>query len=171
MSNRTDEPNTPPAGTDPSATPPSGEPSTANDNDVKNVVSQRDRANERARQLEADKLELEERLARVEASDMERDKKETISDFLKENKEKYPDVELDDLARAEDPQELEALAEKAQKKYSAIEQRALSKLNVADEEKVPTLEEIKAKEKAILDNPEITDKFSAIQEARLAEYK
>lgn len=171
MSNRTDEPNTPPAGTDPSATPPSGEPSTANDNDVKNVVSQRDRANERARQLEADKLELEERLARVEASDMERDKKETISDFLKENKEKYPDVELDDLVRAEDPQELEALAEKAQKKYTAIEQRALSKLNVADEEKVPTLEEIKAKEKAILDNPEITDKFSAIQEARLAEYK
>ena len=171
MSNRTDEPNTPPAGTDPSATPPLGEPSTANDNDVKNVVSQRDRANERARQLEAEKLELEERLARVEASDMERDKKETISDFLKENKEKYPDVELDDLLRAEDPQELEALAEKAQKKYTAIEQRALSKLNVADEEKVPTLEEIKAKEKAILDNPEITDKFSAIQEARLAEYK
>ena len=169
MTERTDV-TTNPSGTDPSATPSSGA-TPANDQDINNLVSQRDRANEQARTLEAELAEAKQRLESLEVSDMERDKRDTISTFLKENKEKYPDLEPEDLANAQDPKDLDTLAKAKQDRYTAIEQRALSKLQVADEEPEPTLDEIKDKEKKILENPHVEDKFSAVMDGRLGSYQ
>lgn len=165
----TDEDNKPTGtDTDVSATQPKGSPA-ANDQDVQNVVSQRDRANEEARKLKEELADRDERLARLEMAELERDKQSAISKFLKENKDKYPDLEPNDLIAAEDPRELDELAKKKQDKYSAIEQRALAKLQVADD-KEPTLDEIKAAEKKILENPDETDKFEKVMDQRLSKY-
>ena len=158
-----------PTGTDDSATQDKGA-SAANDQDVQNVVSQRDRANEKARKLEEKLVDRDERLARLEMSELERDRRDTIKLFLKENKEKYPDLEPEDLMTAQDPSELDGLATKRQGKYSAIEQRVLAKLQIVDEDVAPTLDEIKAAEKKILESNKSEDKFEKIMEQRLSNF-
>ncbi len=51
-----------------------------------------------------------------------------VSKFLKENKEKYPDVEADDLESATSEEEVKAFAKDRQSIYEKAEQRALENL-------------------------------------------
>lgn len=116
-------------GDDPTATNPTGSGAATGDSDqvtlsredYNNMVAARDRANEAARQNEGS----EEFLVTLA-------KEREIGSFLKENKEKYPDVVEGDLMHLSDPSELEAEATRLQTRYEDIVQKKLLDVQVAD---------------------------------------
>jgi uncharacterized protein with WD repeat len=107
------------AGTTPAAaTPPAGGAGATNDNsqvpegmrliseqDYKNLQSARDRANNAA----AANQDFVNELA----------KERTLDSFLSDNQEKFPDVKREDLMHLEDPEQVEAEADRIQKRLSA----------------------------------------------------
>lgn len=119
--------------------------------DHSELVSQRDRANEEIRKLK-------------ESGNSENDlmyeiaKERGIDQFLKENKEKYPDVTADDLKFLDDPEQLEAAASHLQSTINDRVQKKLSDVQVADER--PQLsEEDRKKKLAALEKSDSPDKF------------
>lgn len=96
--------------------------------DYKKLQSQRDSNHERARKTEY----------QVALMAQERD----IEKFISENKAKFPDVKIDDLLDAEDPEDFEKLAGQTQTRIDEAAQRRLGELQNAQ---VPT---ISPKEKA-----------------------
>lgn len=149
-------PNQNPEGTDgkqeqpaPAATQPQGQAGAATDDDemvsirksdLKNLQSQRDSNHERARVIEQHVIE-----------DMQR---KDISSFLDEpeNKKKFPDVSVDDLMVADDPEQFASIAGQTQARIDDAVQRRL-----ADTEKATTPvlspEERSAQEKKLKSNP------------------
>lgn len=114
---------TPPAATQTPPKEPAGasggdeETITLKKSDYNNLVSQRDRANNTS--------------AATEAWVMEQAKKQDVRAFIKENKDKYPDVSLDDLMAAEDEEELPKIAERTQRRIDDAVQSKLKMLNSA----------------------------------------
>lgn len=86
--------------------------------DVKNLVSQRDANFEKARTLEE----------RLEAIEAEKERDDYIDTFLKENGKDYKYVERDDLLSATSPDEVKATAKRIQAKAEKIEQKALENI-------------------------------------------
>lgn len=148
-----EEPQAPPAATDEK----DGSPSASDeDRDKKNIVSQRDRANEELRKLQ-------ERLEELEGADLERAVRTAIESHLKDNKEKYPDVDVDDvLPFVREPDDIEKESKRLQDKYQTIRDKAISDIEVAREPKPLTPEEMSKKEDEIMKDEKITDKASAI---------
>lgn len=114
---------------DPAATKPNGGGGATDDNtvtlsqeDYKNLVGQRDRANNASSESDA---ALDHLL-----------KKDAINDFLSKNQEKFPDVTFDDLTLASSPEELETLATNQQKRITDAVQKKLMDVQKAD---APTL--------------------------------
>lgn len=112
---------------------------TLSQEDYKNLVGQRDRANNANSETDAVVNELL--------------KKDAINSFLTENKDKYPDVNFDDLALAESPEDLEDIAKKQQKR---IEDAVQKKLMDVQTTTVPTLspQEKAAQLKQLRDKPD-----------------
>lgn len=107
------ENNTPPA-----ATNPQGGGGATDDNtvtlsqeDYKNLVGQRDRANNANSETD---LIVNDLL-----------KKDAVKDFLQEHKDEFPDVTIDDLMAANDPEELESIAKNQQKRIEDAVQKKL----------------------------------------------
>jgi hypothetical protein len=86
--------------------------------DYQNLVSQRDKNFGNSK-------ELEEQIQDLTAT-IEREK--YVKKFLKENKDKYPDIEPEDLEGATSPEEVEAIAKDRQNIYVKAEQKALENL-------------------------------------------
>lgn len=121
-------PATNPAGTEgdqPAATqPPAASGATKDDNtvtlnkeDYQNLIASRDRANNMAQETQDWVTEQKVRTA--------------IGQFLADNKDDYPDVEVDDLLMANGPDELPDLATKMQNRISKSAQDRLVKLQTA----------------------------------------
>lgn len=150
-------PNTNPEGTDgkqaetpaPAATQPQGQSGAATDDDemvsirksdLKNLQSQRDSNHERARVIEQHVIE-----------DMQR---KDIGSFLDdpENKKKFPDVTVDDLMVADDPEQFVSIAGQTQARIDDAVQKRL-----ADTEKATTPvlspDERAQREKKLKSNP------------------
>lgn len=102
---------------EPSAASGGDETITLKKSDYNNLVAQRDRANNTS--------------AATEAWVMEQAKKQDVRAFIKENKDKYPDVSVDDLMVAEDEDELPKIAEKTQRRIDDAVQSKLKTLNSA----------------------------------------
>lgn len=106
-------------GDEPAATQPQGVPAATDDSDkvtlsqedYKNLIAQRDRANNSASESDEFVLTLA--------------KERQIGDFLQKNKEKYPDVTQEILMSASDPDELEELATLHQNTITAAVQKKL----------------------------------------------
>lgn len=106
-------------GEEPAATNPQGNSAATDDGDhvtlsqedYKNLIAARDRANNSASQSEEFVLTLA--------------KERQIGDFLEQNKEKYPDLTKEDLMSASDPDELEELATSRQNAYDRVVQKKL----------------------------------------------
>lgn len=130
QSQDTDPQNTP--GTDgkpPAATPDNGGGSANQDgdqvtlsrDDYNNLVGQRDRANEAARGAETQEDFL-----------LELAKEREIDSWLKDNGKDYPDVSREDLMHAESPEDLEDLAKKTQQRLTALIEKKLQDVEIAD---------------------------------------
>jgi len=132
--------------TPPAATNPNGGGGATDDNtvtlnkeDYNNLISQRDRANNTNSETDAVVNELL--------------KKDAINSFLTENKDKYPDVNFDDLTLADSPEELEKLAERQQKRIEDAVQKKLMDVQtttapvLSPQEKAQQLKQLK-------DNPD-----------------
>ncbi len=142
-------PGTPPASTPPApepgketpgATPPKGgAPATNEDGtvtlsaqDYKNLVSQRDKANNAAKSNEGQEAFIEQ-MAQERA----------IKDFLKTNKKDYPDLTSADLAHIWDPEQLKPEADRLQRR---LQDHAQSKLESIENTPVPVLSPQQRKE-------------------------
>lgn len=119
----------------PSATPPSGGESATGDDevvtikksDLNNIISARDRNAEQLRQNSAQDAFL-----------MELAVERTVNKFLADNKDKFPDVVLDDLLHVDDPDNLEAVATRIQ---DSISKKVQAKLESVQLKEVPRLTE------------------------------
>lgn len=109
-------------GDNPTATPPANPANptatddktvTLSETDYKNLIAQRDRANNANSDLEDSVTDIL--------------KEREINKFLTSNKEKFPDVTADDLMIASSPDELEAVATKQQRRIEdAVQAKLLS---------------------------------------------
>jgi hypothetical protein len=133
--------NTPEPGTPP-ATPPQADPPVTKDDDeiveikrkdLNNIISQRDRNAEAARQNSASDNFL-----------MELAVERTVNKFLTDHKEKYPDVNTEDLMHVDDPDQLEAEATRIQTKISQAVQQKLQSVQITE---TPPLTETQKTEK------------------------
>ncbi|CAB4155696.1 hypothetical protein UFOVP667_17 [uncultured Caudovirales phage] len=117
-----------PAGTggdQPAATPqPTSTPAATDDKtvtlseaDYKNLIAQRDRANNTNSDLEDSVTDIL--------------KEREINKFLKSNGEKFPDITADDLMQANSPEELETLAAKQQRRVEDAVQKKLLEVQKA----------------------------------------
>lgn len=129
------------------AIPPTNDPGAATDDDQKvtlskedynNLISQRDKNHERSRQTEYQVAVMLQ--------------KEDIKEFLSENKEKFPDVKVEDLLDADTPEEFERYAGQTQARIDDAAQRRLGDLQRVQ---TPTLtpQEKAAEMKKLKDNP------------------
>lgn len=143
-----------------------GSAATGNDQDTTNVVSQRDRANEKNKTLEEENAELRSRVDDLEISQGLANKEKSIKSFLKDNKDDYPDVIVDDLAAAASPEEFEELAKSSQKRFDDHKDRVISDIEVAKDPPPLSLKDLQAKEKEIMEDDSISDKFKAIMDLR-----
>lgn len=132
---------TPPAPTTPPAT--DDETVTLSKKDYSNLIAQRDRANN-------DKSDLNDTVLTLAEEREERIKSQMIGDFLEKNKEKYPDLTIEDLMAAGSPEELDTLAVKRQRRYEDVVQEKLLKVQkttapiLSPEEKAEELKRLKA---------------------------
>lgn len=94
--------------------------------------------------LAAENQELNKRLSALENQFFGQSVQRTLNDFIEGNKEKYPDVEVDDLMLAEDEAHLEDAAKKAQAKYDRIRNNALQKVREVPEETMTAEEKAQA---------------------------
>ena len=110
---------------------------TLKEEDYKNLISARDRANN----ISSDSEGYVATLA----------KREGIEDFLSEHKTDYPLVVRDDLMNVEDPEALEAEAKRIQRRYEDVVKEKLLNVEKAGdpvlspEDKAARLEELKKK--------------------------
>lgn len=88
-------------------------------------LARREQQSKKDRAL-ADKDETTERLDFLESREMERVRDAYISDFLKDNAEKYPHIKPDDLRYAGSKEEIEELATHLENRYKDMEQSALA---------------------------------------------
>lgn len=106
------------------------------------------------KKLQSESTKNFERTRQVEYQQALMLQKEDIKDFLgnPENKEKFPDVHVDDLLDAESEEDFEKLAGQTQKRIDEAAQRRLGDLQTA---KTPTLtpQEKAAQLKKLKDNP------------------
>lgn len=106
--------------TSPTTTPVATEDKTVtlSEKDYKNLISARDRAHQTASDTEA----TVETLA----------KEWEVNKFLEVNKDKFPDITLDDLMIASSPEELESIATDRQQRYEDVVQKRLLEVQRAD---------------------------------------
>ena len=167
MSKQTDDTNADQTGADNAAATGANSGSAATDNDdTKNVVSQRDRANEKAKTLEEENEELRSRLDDLEIAQGLANKEKAIKSFLKDKKDDFPDVIVDDLAAAGSPEEFEELAKSSQQRFNDHKDRVISEIEVAQDPPPLSLKDLQEKEKEIMEDDSITDKFKAIMDLR-----
>lgn len=106
------------------------------------------------KKLQSDSTKNFERLRNTEAWVMQEAQKQDISTFLGDaaNKEKFPDVEVDDLMGSESPEDFEKLAGQTQARIDKAAQRRLADIQKAGD---PSLspEEKSAKLKKLKENP------------------
>lgn len=95
----------------------SGQPIESND-PLRKLQSERDK--ERAK-----REELEARLEALEGVQGEQARDDAAKAFLAENKDKYGDVDVTDLAFATKPEDFETLAQKAQDRLDRVKNKAL----------------------------------------------
>lgn len=128
QANPTGEPGTNPDGS-------SEEPVTPTDTNPKGSGEEEPKGptdGERKLQSERDKLRA--RLDNLEGFAAEQMREKIATTFLQENKDKFPDVDVDDFALAESEEQLEELAKKAQDKADRIRNKALADVhNVPDD--------------------------------------
>jgi hypothetical protein len=117
---------------------------TLKESDYKNLISQRDRANSTS--------------AATEAWVMEQAKKQDVRAFIKENKDKYPDVSVDDLMAAEDEDQLPEIAKRTQRRIDDAVQSKLKTLNSATAPEL-TPEQRAEKRKALTGKDRPNDAF------------
>ena len=111
---------------------------TLSESDYKNLISQRDRANNTNMESESFLLTLA--------------KEREIDTFLEQHKVDYPDLTREDLMSADDPSELEELAKSRQEAIERVVQKRLLDVQVST---APLLspQEKAAKLKALKQNP------------------
>ena len=112
---------------------------TLSETDYKNLVAARDRANNANSDLEDSVTDIL--------------KEREINKFLEGNKEKFPDITVDDLMLANSPAELEELAAKQQRRVEDAVQKKLLEVQKAS---APVLspQERAAELKKLKDNPD-----------------
>lgn len=153
-------------GGDPSTTPPAVTPQTKDDGaanggektitlsekDYKNLVAQRDRNAEEARQSS----DFVETLA----------KEREIDGFLAANKDKFPDVTRDDLMHLEDPTLLESEAQRMQTRFQTVVQDKLKQMEITTPPALSAADKA-AREKALKKDPQ-KDSFEKMAELRMS---
>lgn len=98
----------------------------------------------RADKAQAENEELTERLATLEEVVVGDVKKKLTKDFLRENKEKYPDVKTDDLIDLiGSPDDLERVADKLQKRFEQHRTDTLAKVREVPEDSMTQAEKDK----------------------------
>lgn len=120
--------------------------------DYNNLVAQRDRNHEENAQSQGFLMTLA--------------KEREIDSFLTENKEKYPDLERDDLMHLDDPELLEATANKLQRRFQDVAQKKLENVQVAGQPYVSA--EDKAKQLADLKKNPKAGSFERMVDLRTA---
>lgn len=140
---------TPPAATQTPPQEPAGasgddETITLKKKDYNNLISQRDQAKNTS--------------AATEAWVMEQAKKQDVRAWVKENKQKYPDVSIDDLMSAESEEELPKIAERTQRRIDDAVQSKLKTMNSATAPEL-TPEQRTEKRKALTGNNRPNDAF------------
>lgn len=137
-------------GSNPTATPPQGTPTAPEGSaipegfelirteDKNNLISARDRSNNATSELEDSVTDIL--------------KEREINKFLESNKDKFPDITVDDLMLANSPEQLEELAAKQQRRVEDAVQKKLLEVQKAD---APVLspQERAAELKKLKDNP------------------
>lgn len=111
---------------------------TLSESDYKNLISQRDRANNNNVESESFLLTLA--------------KEREIDTFLEQHKADYPDLTRDDLMSADDPAELEELAKSRQEAIERVVQKRLLDVQVSTAPQLSPQEKA-AKLKALKQNP------------------
>lgn len=151
----TDAPATQPP-VDPAGASSDDETITLSKKDYKNLVSQRDKANNDRSATDAYVMQLA--------------KKEEISDWHKENASKYPDVTIDDLMAAESEEELPKIAERTQRR---IEDAVQAKLKSVQRASAPSVspEERDQKLKKLRGNDRPNDAFEQMVDLRMTPTK
>lgn len=136
----TQAPATPPAGGAATGGGAAGEQGTPQDQN-KELVAQRDRANQLLKDNGIDpksgkKIETPPAGDAGESRDdflAELYQERYINGFLKDNKDKYPDVTLDDLKLANSPSQVQAEAERVQKRIEDATKAKLEAVQIADQ--------------------------------------
>lgn len=118
---------------------------TLSQEDYKNLIAARDRANN-------DKNDLTESVMSIQEQLEANAKRDAINEFLKDNKEKYPDLTSDDLASVSSPDDLAAHAERMQRRLEDVVQKRLLDVQKVDQP-VVTPEERAEAEKRLKANP------------------
>lgn len=134
---------------EPTSKPGSEQPEKNQPDATRKLQSERDR-------YRSENEKMSERLERLETSVLGKQVEDTFKGFLEDNKDKYPDVDTDDLrARAEgwETEHLEAAAKAAQAKADRIRNDALQRMKEVPEESLSPEEERKALEKLAKDKP------------------
>jgi len=88
--------------------------------------------------------------------EMEREREKYVSDFLTENKDKYPNLDAKDLRFANTPDDVKELADHLQNKYKTMQQEALSSVQATDVELTPA--QLKEAEKALEKESQTTNR-------------
>lgn len=123
---------------------------TLSSKDYKELVSQRDRANEELRK-KSDNNTSDDLLYDIA-------KERGIDAFLQDNADKYPDVQRDDLIYIDDPAQLEAAASRIQTRMKEAVQKKLTDVQIADSR--PKLSnEDRAKQMKSLEASDSEDRF------------
>lgn len=104
--------------------------------DYRNLVSQRDKNF-------SEKQSLEERVQQIENN---QSKGQFLDTWLQENTEKYPNVTREDLDMASSPDDVEAIARFAERKYEDAKQKALEEIQKVDAPQTMTKEEFAERE-------------------------
>jgi len=103
--------------------------------------------------------ESEERLSFLEAREMERVRKEHVSEFLTENAKDYPNVKSDDplFKFAGSKEEVKEIATNLQNRFTTLQQEALSSVREGDDQSL-TDEQIAEEEKKLEEDTSATGK-------------
>lgn len=151
MSEVNNDANNPPA-EDSNGKPPEGQPAPKGDASSSNTnidPAEQARRDQQSKKDQANSAltDKDEQIDFLLSRELERERDSVISNFLSENKEKYPNVTADDLKYARSEDEVEELAKHLENKYKSMQQKALS--DVQGTETVLTPEQLKEAEEAL----------------------